>query len=123
MTMSLSRWLAVAILLSAGLFGVGAAIERSKHHKESAASPSAGQAGGKTHSEGGSESAAHRAAESGSGSPTAGGETHFESSEKIFGINPESTGLVIAAVATAIVLAVAVWFSAVPLVLLAVMAF
>jgi hypothetical protein len=123
MTMSLNRWLAVLILISASLFAVGAAIERSKHHNESVASPSAGQTGGETHSEGGGESAGHRAAESGSGSSTAGGETHSESSEKIFGINPESTGLVIAAVVAAVVLAVAVWFSAVPLVLLAVIGF
>jgi hypothetical protein len=111
------------ILVSAGLFAVGAAIERNNHHKESAASPSTGRAGGSTHSEGGGESAAHRAAESGSGSTTASGETHSESSEKIFGINPEATGLVIAAVVAAVLLAVAVWFSPVPLVLLAVIAF
>jgi transposase len=46
-----------------------------------------------------------------------------ESSEDIFGINPEATGLVIAAIAAAVVLALAVWVLDVWLVLAAVIAF
>ena len=116
--MSLNRWLAVLLVVSAGLFAVGAAIERSKggesgHKEAQTAEPSASESGGETHSEAGGETS----------SEVGNGETHSESSEKIFGINPESTGLVIAAILAAVLLAVATWFSPVLLVLLAVIAF
>jgi hypothetical protein len=114
---NLRRWLAVLIVLSAGLFAVGAAIERNKsgengHNEAKAAEPSPAESGGETNSESGGETHAK-----------SGGETHSESSEDIFGINPESTGLVIAAVVAAVLLAAAVWLSALPLLLLSVMAF
>jgi hypothetical protein len=114
---NLRRWLAVLIVLSAGLFAVGASIERNKsgesgHNEAKAAEPSPAESGGETHSESGGETHAK-----------SGGEAHSESSEDIFGINPESTGLVIAAVVAAVLLAAAVWLSALPLLLLGVMAF
>jgi cobalamin biosynthesis Mg chelatase CobN len=134
--MSLNRWLAVLIVVSAGLFAVGAAIERNKSgesgHKEAqTAQPSPSESGGGTHTESGGESSstgsggeAHPESRGKTSSEKAStGETHSESSEKIFGINPESTGLVIAAVVAAVLLAVAVWFSPLSLVLLAVITF
>lgn len=112
----LNRWLAVLIVVSAALFAVGAAIERNKSgesgHKETQTASSSEEGGGETHSESGETS-----------SKVGTAETHSESSEEIFGINPESTGLVIAAILAAVLLAVATWFSPVPLVLLAVIAF
>jgi hypothetical protein len=131
--MSLNRWLAVLIVVSAGLFAAGAAIERNKSgesgHKEAqTAQPAASEGGGGTHSESGGESSSEGGRgeahpESGETSSEASGETRSESSEKIFGINPESMGLVIAAIGAAVLLAVAVWLSPIPLVLLAVIAF
>lgn len=106
--MASRAWLAALILLSAGLFAVGSAIERSKHEK---GTPGA-SAGAETRSEGGG-SAAHRAAEPGSGATESGGESHAESSEDIFGVNPQSKGLVIAAIVAAVLLAAAVWIRAI----------
>jgi hypothetical protein len=123
---SLNRLLAGMIVVSAGLFAVGAAIERNKsgeggHMEAQTAQPSAPENGGETSSEGGGGETHSESGETSSQSNT--GETHSESSEEIFGINPESTGLVIAAIVAAVLLAVAVWFSPIPLVLLAVIAF
>ena len=133
--MPLNRWLALLIVVSAGLFAVGAAIERNKSgesgHKEAqSAQSSASESGSETHTGGGGESsyeggggAAHSESSGKASSTETAGETHSESSEKIFGINPESTGLVIAAIVAAVLLAVAVWFSPFSVVLLALIAF
>jgi Flp pilus assembly protein TadB len=133
--MSLNRWLAVLIAVSAGLFAVGAAIERNQsteggHNEAQAAQPSGSESGEGTRSESGGESSAEGAgpgtrSETGreTSSERSASETHSESSEDIFGINPESTGLVIAAIVAGLLLALAVWLSPTPLVSLAVIAF
>jgi hypothetical protein len=115
--------LVLAILVSAGLFAIGSAIERNQqdeHPGEARASESvpAPESGEKAHSETGESSESV-----GGESSETGGETHSESSEEIFGIDPESTGLVIAAIVAAVLLALAVWVAPLPPVLLAVIAF
>ncbi len=135
-SMPLNRWLAVLVVVSAALFAVGAAIERNKGgesgHSEGAqtAQSSSSKSGGERHSESGGGSFSegsggetHSDSGGKTSSQTSTRETHSETSEKIFGINPESTGLVIAAIVAALLLAIAAWFSPVPLVLLAVIAF
>jgi hypothetical protein len=106
--------LVIAILVSAALFAIGSAIERNQgdeHPGEArAAAPAASETEGGAHSESGE-------------SAETGGETHSESSEEIFGINPESTGLVITAIVAAVLLALAVWLLPLPIVLLAVIGF
>ena len=133
--------LILAILVSAGLFAIGVAIERDQEssagHKEAeAAEQVAAESGGEeateasrqeTHSEVSEPPAeSGRDASEGSGEKAAeagGGETPSESSEDILGINPEATGLVIAAVVAAVLLAVGIWLFPVPLMFLAVIAF
>jgi hypothetical protein len=122
--------LVLAILASAALFGVGSAIERSqkgeRRHNEARAAGVSAESGGQAHSERGGETSS----EPGRGTRPEGGaagetssESHSESSEEILGIDPESTGLVVAAIIAAAVLALAVWFTRLGVVLLAVIAF
>jgi MFS superfamily sulfate permease-like transporter len=125
--------LIIAILVSAGLFAVGVAIERDQEdgHKEAtAAEPTPAETGESP--EGGTDSHAEgetaESSEAGTDTHSEGGEaeateTRSESSEDILGINPEATGLVIAAVVAAVLLALAVWVSPLPVVLLAVIGF
>jgi hypothetical protein len=112
--------LALLLVVSAALFAICVTVERSQPHREVAA-----------HVEGATapESAEHRAAEGGAaegsdGSVTVGAkptaespaapagegataETALEAGEKIFGINPEATALVIAALIGSLLLAMA----------------
>jgi uncharacterized membrane protein YdbT with pleckstrin-like domain len=123
--------LVLAILASAALFGVGSAIERSqkgerRHNEARAARAASAESGRQAHSERGGETSS----EPGRGTQPEGGaagetgsESHSESSEDILGINPESTGLVVAAIIAAALLALAVWFTRLRVVLLAVIAF
>jgi Flp pilus assembly protein TadB len=112
----LRRILAILILVSAVLFAIGAAIERNNHNSETKQHAAAsGESSGETHTESGGEG--------GSTETHAATETHKESSEKIFGINPEAKGLVAAAVAAGVVLAVAVWFTNAALILVGAIAF
>jgi hypothetical protein len=99
------------------LFAIGSAIERhdrGEAKSEAAGTESGGERGGETAREASGE--AHRESPSGR-------ETHKESSEDIFGVNPEAKGLVAAAVATGVVLAGAVWTLDATAVLLAVIVF
>jgi Flp pilus assembly protein TadB len=112
---AIRRILAVVILASAVLFAIGSAIERNQSGEKGGEAVHAAE---QPSTESGGQGGAERGAEAPSG-----GETHKESSEDIFGINPEAKGLVAAAVAAGVILAAAVWFWSAPLVLLAAIAF
>ena len=96
--------LAGLLVVSAVLFAFGSAVERSRSHEVApAASPSVSEGqttetGGETTGETGGETASAHTAEAGS--------------ETLFGVNPESTGLVVVAVVLALLLAAAVWLRA-----------
>jgi uncharacterized membrane protein YdbT with pleckstrin-like domain len=123
--------LVLAILASAALFGVGSAIERSQkseggHNEAPAAGAASVESGSEAHSEQGGETSSEGGQETraeGGAAGETGSESHSESSEDILGINPESTGLVVAAIVAAALLALAVWFTRLGVVLLAVIAF
>jgi Flp pilus assembly protein TadB len=127
--------LAVLLVVSAAAFAIGVTLERSNDGQsdQHASNPPTVVTGeqaetSEQHAEGESgesgelsesgESAEQRAAETGSTS-----ETHNESSEKLFGVNPEATWLVVLAVALSVLLALAVWRTNSTAVLLAVVAF
>jgi hypothetical protein len=113
-TKNLRVLLTVLVLASAALFAIGVAIERdskSGHHSETHASSEAGGLllAADEHT---GETPAHRAAE--------GRAPHNESAahrasevkgERVFGIDIESTGLVAAALAVSLLLAIALWVS------------
>lgn len=112
------KTLLVALLVgSAALFVIGVAIERSQpaHSaaREAGKRATAGEAAtteGATHSEGEGtgapptgETPAERAGEGGAAAVT---EVH---SERVFGLNPDATGLVITALVASVLMAAAVW--------------
>ena len=102
---TLSVVLGVLLVISAALFAVGVAVERSQPHREvvgHATQPEGSTTGSEAASPGesGVESPAAHAAE-GSGAVTR------EAGEKILGINPESTALVVAALVGSLLLAFA----------------
>ena len=102
-------FLALLLAVGAALFAIGVAVERHSvdHHTEVSATPTtahneASESGSGSGTEAGSESNS-----SGEGATVeAGG--HSESSEKILGINAESTGVVAVAVALSLALALLV---------------
>jgi hypothetical protein len=120
--------LTALIIVATAAFGIGAAIEKSQHHKESPGSAGlpadvltaargasdsilvSGESGGEA-SESGDEAAGEHSTREQSES---GGETH---SEDLLGIDPESTVLVVLAIVGSLLLAAAVWLrpKAIPL--------
>jgi hypothetical protein len=100
--------LATLLLLSAALFAVGVSIEKHDHHDVHVAKAHAGgttaREGEAGHTEGGGEHAEH----GGAGRETAGERANETKSEEVFGINLESTPLVVAVVAASLLLAGAV---------------
>lgn len=90
----------VLLIVGAGLFAIGTAIEKSRHHDEPVVSSEVGE----SHDEEG-ESVEQREAEEADG--------HSESSGseegKILGVDRESTGLVVAAVLASLALAALLW--------------
>ena len=102
-------FLALLLVVGATLFAVGVAVERGggDQHSESPATATtvhneASEAGGQDGSEAGNESTPHIEGSSSEAS------AHSESSEKILGINTESSGVVAVAVVLSIALAVLV---------------
>jgi MFS superfamily sulfate permease-like transporter len=93
--------LALLLMVSAGVFTVGVAVERSTVPHTSAAE-------GSTNTTSTGEQGSEHTGEHGAASGT---ET---SSETFLGIDTESTGLVLAAIAISLVLAAAVWFWGIP---------
>jgi hypothetical protein len=121
-TGQLRRALAALILASAVLFAIGSAIERHTGNEKGEHSAAAEHSGSESSGESGEEG--HHP--EGGGAAEQGGatrESHKESSEDILGIDPEATGLVVAAIAVGVLLALAVWFLDSGLVLLAVVGF
>jgi asparagine N-glycosylation enzyme membrane subunit Stt3 len=121
------RILAVVILACAVLFAIGSAIERNQSGEKGgeavhAAAQPRTESGGRGGAETGEGSEAGHTEGGGAEAPS-GGETHNESSEDIFGINPEAKGLVAVAVAAGVILAAAVWFWSATVVLFAAIAF
>lgn len=112
--MPMPRNVLIALLVvSAALFAVGVAVERSQPgHSESreaterATAAAASAAGEATNDGDAAAEGEERHAAEGTASEAAAAET---SSEKVFGINPESTGLVVAAVVASLLLAFGVW--------------
>ncbi len=106
--------LSTLLIVSAVLFAIGGAIERSQRHSEAAAAPAAAAA----HESGSAETPAQKEAESGGAPAPAVGEKpvvageapHRDTSEKLLGVDPESIGLTVAAVLAAILLAAGCWF-------------
>ena len=128
--------LALLLVATAALFAVGTTIERSQrsHHSESSAATTAeipSETATTPASETSTESSGEAGETVGSGetttgsAPEAGGgadeaasgtaevtpsETQVESSEKLFGLDPESVPAMIAAIAASLALAAAVWW-------------
>ncbi len=106
------RVVLVALLVASGVFfAIGSAVERSKTHETA---PTASETVGEVHS---SESGGGSGTEGSTPTETKGG------TENLFGINPESTGLVAVAVAVSLLLAGGVWLWERRSVLLAVLVF
>jgi hypothetical protein len=108
--------LAALLVVAAVLFAIGSAVERNQESGGGEASATATESQPESGVETGSEGAGAQG----------GDAAHAESgggSEDLLGINPESTGLVIVAIACTVLLAAAVWFRPIPVVLLAVVAF
>ena len=114
-------FLAILLAVGAALFAIGVSVERNNgdHHSEATAtsavtattvhneaSESGGEGGTETGSEGGTV-ASSESTVNGEGTSTEASE-HSESSEKVLGINTESTGLVVVAVALSGALAILV---------------
>ncbi len=95
---------AVLLIASGAFFAVASGVERSQHHEATTpAGESSGAQGSSTESGG----------ESGGNSghtETAPSATEASGGEDLFGVNPESTGLVVVAVLASLLLAVGVWF-------------
>ena len=101
--------LAALLIVSAATFAAGSSIERSHTHESvqpsTETSPKPAEAGG---TEGSGEGAG---APSGEGvAPATESHTENVGSETLFGINPESTGLVAVGVIVSLLLAAGVWF-------------
>jgi len=118
--------LVALILASTAAFVVGVLLERHQTNNESGETPAhrAAESGAPT-GESREGSGSGESSESGESEPTtspkagkATGETaaqrerggHVESSEKLLGVNPESTGLLTVAVVVSLLLAAAVWW-------------
>jgi Flp pilus assembly protein TadB len=113
---SLRVILTILLLCSAGLFAAGVAkerhdVERERASEAAATSTQAAKTGepAANHAGEGGESAAKHAAEG--GTETAAHRRAEGSSERVFGVNTESTALVAAAVATSVLLALALWLA------------
>jgi hypothetical protein len=124
------HWLAAMaalLILTAGLFAIGVSIERSHHHESAAEHPiadatstetaAAGEAGEATR---GNEATEHHLAASATAERPA---EHAEATERVFGVNPESTPLVVLVSAASVTLAAALWWRPDRRMLLAVAAF
>jgi len=116
--------LVLLLLVSAALFAIGMSVER---HQHTEANPAASESAG--HTEAPSEAPGHT-----EGSSESGGEAHpseaapaageaANTSEELFGVNPESVWMVILGVVASVLLALAVRFSDRPIVLVAVIVF
>jgi hypothetical protein len=101
----------IAVMLAAtAAFAVGVAIERHQRTSETARAGSAHSESPAAHAaETGGEAAVTEGSPAGAGGNAAG---HSDSSETLLGVNPESMGLVIVAVALSLLLALAVWRAA-----------
>jgi hypothetical protein len=106
--------LALLLLVSAGLFAWGTALER--HHVDAAQHEATAPTSGETGGESGGESHPSE-----SSSPTAGEPTG--STETVGGVNLEATWLIAAALLASLALAFAAWRSRAPAVLLLIVAF
>jgi hypothetical protein len=132
--------LALLLVVTAALFAIGTTIERSQrsHHSESSATktakipsetttsssetttnpPSEANGGADERAAGNAETATPSSETNGGADEKAAGaaetpaaaETHVESSEKLFGVDPESVPAMIAAIAVSLGLAAAVWW-------------
>jgi cobalamin biosynthesis Mg chelatase CobN len=127
--------LAVLLVVSAAAFAIGVIFERSNgsetdQHESSTPTVVSGEQAetSEQHTEGegeeGSESSeSGESAEQLAAETEAAGDVHNESSEKLFGVNPEATWLVILAVALTVLLALAIWKTTSTAVLVAVVVF
>lgn len=138
--MTTARRVLVGLILTAtAAFVVGVVLERHESHSEAAETPAQHAAENATsgttseHSESGESGESGEHSESGESatrketsetnttagkSTTTETPTHFEASEKLLGVNPESTGLLVVAVVASLLLAAGVWWlSASPLAL------
>jgi hypothetical protein len=97
------RLLVALILASTAMFVVGVLLERHQTKHETVETSAQREAEGGTASEAG-ESSDARAGNDSKGS------AHVESSEKLLGVNPESTVLLAVAVVVSLLLAAAVWW-------------
>jgi len=119
--------LAALLIVSGAAFAVGSSIERSQTHESvqpsTKTSPTPAE-GGSTEG-GGTEGAGEGAGASSGEATPAATESHAETagSETLFGIDPESTGLVAVGVIVSLLLAGGVWFWGRRPVLMAVMVF
>jgi hypothetical protein len=106
----LTKALAGLMVIATVAFAIGAAVEKSEHHTESTATVSTeGTASGEgaAPSEGG-ETPSEHATETG-GSETAAQHASETGNEKLLGLDPEATPLVVVAVIVSLLLAIAVW--------------
>ncbi len=101
------RWLvSVMLIVGAALFAIGASAERHNHNDHDGAPAAVATTGEGTLAAEGSEGA--EAAEAAGKATSEVGES---ADEKVFGINLESTPLVVLAVIVSLILAVATWMS------------
>jgi hypothetical protein len=108
-----------ALVASAALFALGAALEHHAESNEKNAPAAHATAGGREHGEGSGETGSESREGSTEAAPAGSSERrHHEtaaerrserSSERIFGVNPDALPLVIAAVAISLLLAAALW--------------
>ena len=101
---SLGRLVAVLLLLGAGMFAVGAAVERSEHHDEPAAITG----------EGTSKAGGHDEAAEATGHDVTAGQAHDEASEneKVLGVDIESPLPVAVGLSLSVALAGFAWLRA-----------
>jgi hypothetical protein len=99
--------LALLLVATAVLFAIGATIERSQRHKESGTAEASTT---ESHTGGTSSEAGNEGSSAGSDSAKKSAEMQTASSEKLFGIDVESVPAIVGGVATALVLAAAVWW-------------
>lgn len=101
------RWLlSVLLIVGAALFAIGASAERHNHNDTDAAPAAVATTGEGTVAAEGSEAA--EAAEAAGNATSVVGES---ADEKVLGVNPEATPLVVLAVIVSLILAVATWLS------------
>lgn len=109
--------LALLLVATAVLFAIGTSIERSQrnsHNEKAASTESVGQSTGSTGEAGSGESGGEQKSSTETAGKTdasaAKTEVKGEAGQKLFGIDTESVGAMIAAVAVSLGLAAAVWF-------------